>query len=105
MRNKLLKEIWLLLQYGVISLVATSVALDAYQADWQRRVNQIYDQVYSATSPPAVDQGPPSINIVGMLEQIWQHYYRPWLFCFLVLVAVRLVFVLGYHQWAQGKYR
>jgi hypothetical protein len=73
---KLIHELWTLLQFGIISLVATTAAFNTYEADWRRRLSEIYRH----DSADVVASSPPSINIYGMLEHIWRVYYRQWLF-------------------------
>jgi hypothetical protein len=99
MLSKLKHELWVLLQFGVISFVATTAAFNTYEADWRRLTAQIYRH----NPTDVVSSSPPSINIYEMLAHIWRVYYRQWLFWFLVLAVGRIIFVVVYERSAQYK--
>ena len=76
-------EIAYWLQYFTIAFVASSVAYSVFEAS----------QRIGSGDESGLSSGSVEINIKEMVLSMWHGYYRWWLATFLVLSAIRFVFV------------
>ena len=75
-KEKLLREIWIWVQYFVISAITAIWAHDYY---------------LSARYTP--QEGVDALHLMSGLRSLWSGYFVPWFTAFLCLCALRFVFV------------
>ena len=79
MRVKWAYELSVSLQFGLISFIATTIAISTYQRDFNQALRTSDD----------IDPNSVSINIYEVAMGLWNNYYRWWLLAFVVLAIVR----------------